>query len=79
MWAGSWSRRCWAKRNALGGRLLAIAASRSLQSRLFGIQPLDLYSYAGAALLLGAVAVMACAIPARRATLVDPVNSLRTQ
>jgi len=50
-----------------------------LQSRLFGIQPLDLYSYAGAALLLGAVAVMACAIPARRATLVDPVKSLRTQ
>jgi putative ABC transport system permease protein len=59
----------------LGSRLL----SGVLESQLFGVTSLDLSTYAGAAVLLGAVAVAAVWLPARRAAGTDPMQVLRQE
>jgi ABC-type antimicrobial peptide transport system permease subunit len=56
----------------------AVAASRTLRSLLFGVQPLDPLSLLGAAALLVGAALLACVLPARRATRLDPLVVLRT-
>jgi putative ABC transport system permease protein len=56
---------------ALGG-LIAAGASPLASSLLFGVGPVDVLSYAAAALILSAVAFAASIVPARRATTVDP-------
>ena len=52
---------------------------RLLSSALYGVSPSDPVTMLGVALLLGAVAVGAAWLPARRATRVDPVRSLRAE
>jgi putative ABC transport system permease protein len=59
------------------GLIAASALTRSLASLLFGVAPLDALTFAGAAALLAAVALAACAIPACRAARVDPAVTLR--
>lgn len=59
--------------------LSAFALTRSLRSLLFGIAPNDLLTYAGLALLLARVAMLACYVPARRATRVNPLVALRNE
>ena len=59
----------------LGAGLL----SRALTSQLYGITAQDPATYATVALLLGTVALVATWVPARRATRVDPMISLRVE
>jgi putative ABC transport system permease protein len=63
----------------LAGLLGAWALSRVLASQLFGISAQDPITYVGVALLLGLVAFAATWLPARRATRVDPMISLRSE
>jgi putative ABC transport system permease protein len=56
---------------------LSLAATRLLRSQLFGVGPADPLAYVAVALVLGAVALASCYIPARRAASVDPNVALR--
>jgi predicted permease len=62
---------------AVGGLLAAVLGPR-LKRLLFEVSPLDPLTFATSAGALFAVAVLACAIPARRATGVDPARVLRS-
>jgi predicted permease len=61
-----------------GGLLLAALATPLLRRWLFGVSPLDLTAYAAAAGVFLLVALIASALPARRAASADPLKSLRT-
>lgn len=61
----------------LAGSAAALLLSRVLQSFLFGVAPTDPATFIGVAVLFGAVAFIACWIPTRRATKVNPVEALR--
>ena len=61
------------------GLLASVAVTRWLKSLLFGVSPNDAMTYAAIALLLTAVALLACWLPARRATTVDPLIALRQE
>jgi hypothetical protein len=64
--------------NLVAGLLGAFAASRALSSLLYGVGFLDAAALVGALVMLAAVAFVACYLPARRASLVDPIEALRT-
>ncbi len=59
------------------GSIGAFAGARLVQSQLFGVSGLDAFAYLVAALPLVATACVACWLPARRATRVDPLVALR--
>jgi predicted permease len=61
------------------GALAAMVSSKLLANMLFGIKPDDLSTPVAIAVLLGLVALIGCAIPARRAVRVDPMKALRTE
>jgi putative ABC transport system permease protein len=62
---------------ALLGLIASFALTRFMQTLLFGISPNDPLTFIAVAFLLAGVALIACYIPARRATKVDPLTSLR--
>ena len=59
------------------GLAASVAVSRVLSAILFGLSPLDLYSFVGVSLLLAAIAFVSTWLPSRRATEVDPLIALR--
>jgi macrolide transport system ATP-binding/permease protein len=65
----------------LAGMAIGVAASagasRLLAATLFGLNPFDAVSFSGVSLLLGAIALIATYLPARRAMRVDPMVALR--
>ncbi|PYU50573.1 MAG: hypothetical protein DMG48_13115 [Acidobacteria bacterium] len=61
------------------GLATALALTPLLSGRLYGVRPSDPLTYAAISLVLGAVGVFACYIPARSATKVDPMIVLRSE
>ena len=59
------------------GLAIALAVTRALASMLFGVEPRDMTTFSLAALLFAAVALVATWLPARGATRVDPMVTLR--
>jgi len=61
------------------GLLGAVVATRAMTTVLYGVEPTDPATLASVTALLAGVAALACWLPARRATAVDPVTSLRSE
>ena len=61
------------------GLATALALTPLLSGLLYGVRPSDPLTYAAISLVLGAVGVFACYIPARSATKVDPMIVLRSE
>ena len=57
----------------------AAAVTRLMQSLLFGVEPLDAWSFAAAVIVLMGVALVACSLPAARAAAINPAIALRTE
>jgi len=70
------------KMTAIGlaiGIAAALALGRVLASLLFGVSAAYIPTFAAVSLLLGCIALLASAIPAYRATCVDPIRTLRDE
>jgi predicted permease len=59
------------------GLVGALVVTRWLASELYGVGPMDPFTYGGVAIVMGAVTMLACYVPARRAMRVDPMVALR--
>ena len=71
-----------ARITALGlllGLALALGLTRTMSTQIFGVSPYDPVTFGGVAVILAAVGLAACYLPARKATRVDPMIALRAE
>jgi predicted permease len=61
------------------GLASAVGLTRLMKTLLFEVQPTDPITFAGVSVVLGAAALAACYIPARRALRIDPLRALRSE
>ncbi len=61
------------------GLITALTTTRLMTRFLYGVQPTDPTTFAAVSLLLIAVALLACYVPARKAIKVDPMIALRCE
>jgi ABC-type antimicrobial peptide transport system permease subunit len=61
------------------GIAIAFASTRMLKSVLYGVDAMDPMTFISVTALLGTVALLACLLPAHRATRVDPMVALRAE
>ena len=61
------------------GLIGVVALSRVMAGMLYGVSPTDPLTFTGVSIVLLVVALLACLIPARRATRVDPIVALRSE
>jgi ABC-type antimicrobial peptide transport system permease subunit len=61
------------------GLLGAMGLARWMASLIYGVEPLDVFTFAAVSLLLTAASAVACVIPAARAARIDPLLSLRVE
>jgi ABC-type antimicrobial peptide transport system permease subunit len=61
------------------GLALSLAATRLLAVFLYGVSPFDPLTFLGVPLLLMLIALLACYLPAHRATKADPMTALRAE
>ena len=61
------------------GLLLSLVAGRVLAQILYEVSPSDPFALLVSSVMLAAAALLACFLPARRATHVDPIQALRTE
>jgi len=61
------------------GAVLSLALTRFLRSQLFGVAPTDLFTFAVVGVVLTLIALLACFVPAHRATQVDPLVALHSE
>jgi putative ABC transport system permease protein len=61
------------------GILASLGVNRLIVSQLWGVQPHDPVAMTSAVVIVSLIGIAACIVPARRATRVDPVISLRSE
>ena len=59
------------------GVVVALALTRALSSLLYDVNPVDTATFAGMSISMIAIGLVSSYVPARRASLVDPTESLR--
>ncbi|MBV9081360.1 MAG: FtsX-like permease family protein, partial [Acidobacteriaceae bacterium] len=61
------------------GVLAALGLTRLISGMLFGVKPTDMLTFTLVSLMVCAIAILACYVPARRAMKIDPMSALRNE
>jgi ABC-type antimicrobial peptide transport system permease subunit len=63
----------------VAGLLLALLTGQLIKGFLFGVKPLDGWTYGAVAVALAAIGLVSAYLPARRASLIEPMQALRDE